>query len=49
MEKGDIVANVTAACEHLMEHVPGGKDNIRNMYIKSADSTSVPIYVDVGK
>lgn len=46
MEKEQIVGNVEAACKQLMEQVPGGKSNIRNMYIKSTDTASVPIYLD---
>ncbi|XP_045215019.2 ribosomal L1 domain-containing protein CG13096-like [Mercenaria mercenaria] len=47
MKKKEMVANILAASKHLADQVPGGLENIRNMYIKSSDTTAVPVYLDI--
>jgi len=37
--------NVDAAVKHLISFIPGGWSNIRNLYVTTTKSTSVPLYI----
>lgn len=45
--KAEIVSNILAACTQLAERLPGGQQNIRNIYIKGPDTAAIPVYIDL--
>lgn len=47
LKKSDIVSNILAACTQLADKLPGGQENIRNIYIKGSETAAVPVYVDL--
>lgn len=49
MGKNLLVSNLLAACKQLVEKIPGGKANVRNMHIKTTDSPAIPVYMNLGK
>ncbi|KAH3863358.1 hypothetical protein DPMN_026343, partial [Dreissena polymorpha] len=48
LSKSQIVDNMVAACSQVAEKLPGGQDNIKNIYIKGADTKALPVYFDFG-
>lgn len=45
MTDKEIAANILMAAKVFAEVVPGGAENIRNIYIKTEDSPSLPVYI----
>lgn len=45
MTAKQIAANIQMAAKVLSEVIPGGGENIRNIYIKTEDSPSLPVYL----
>jgi ribosomal protein L1 len=48
MSVTQLVQNITASVEQIVSSLPGGADNIRNLYIKTEDSMALPLYVSQG-
>ena len=48
MSVAELVQNITASTEQIVTALPGGAQNIRNIYIKTEDSMSIPLYMSQG-
>ena len=49
MTDHQIQSNVEAAEKSLLAQIPGGKKNIRALYLRATESPSVPLYASLGK
>ncbi|ESP00021.1 hypothetical protein LOTGIDRAFT_113219, partial [Lottia gigantea] len=45
MSARDVFVNVMAAVKQISEEIPGGLHNIRNLYIRTQESSAVPLYI----
>ncbi|XP_052820143.1 ribosomal L1 domain-containing protein 1-like [Mya arenaria] len=43
-----IVDNIVSVVSQLGDKLPGGLNNVKNIYIKSANTKSLPVYFDMG-
>ncbi|XP_029636622.1 ribosomal L1 domain-containing protein 1 [Octopus sinensis] len=45
MKQTEVSDNIIAAVNSLCQSIPGGAENIRNIYLKTEDSPSLPVYL----
>ncbi|XP_014771661.1 ribosomal L1 domain-containing protein 1 [Octopus bimaculoides] len=45
MTQTEVSDNIIAAVNSLCQSIPGGAENIRNIYLKTEDSPSLPVYL----
>ncbi|KAL4239926.1 proteasome-interacting protein cic1 [Mactra antiquata] len=47
MTRESLVDNISAAFETISEKIPGGKENLKNAYIKAPSSMAIPLYINL--
>ncbi|KAL5017819.1 hypothetical protein ScPMuIL_003541 [Solemya velum] len=48
MPEDDIVENIAQSTKAIGDSIPGGPDNIKNIYIKTRTSVAIPLYLSLG-